>query len=730
VMPDARRSDDSERASLFERLAGWSYRHRWLAVAVWVVVLAGVTVGAQAAGDAYHNDFSLPGTQSQQALDTLKAHGSSEAGSTIQVVLADDEGLTVPRDRVGAMLSELRGLPSVVSVSDPYTTPGSISPDGRVGYATVTLNGTSEDVPVDDTRRIMDTAQRAEGGGLQVEVGGDTVRAVQEGGGGPAEGVGLLAALVVLVFLFGSLLAASLPIVIAIFAVGSAFSLIVLASHVTTVADYTPPLMLLVGLGVGIDYALLIFSRYRTELVAGAERQQATRIALDTAGRTVFFAGCTVIVALLGLIVLGLGSLQGVAVAVALTVLVTMIASLTLLPSLLGIMGKRIERGVRKKAAKAKAPEGTWWRGWSDKVQRRPWLAALVPVVALAALSIPALSMRLGFADAGNDAPSTTSRQAYDLLARGFGPGVNGPLLVVVDGDAQAGATVQQALAGTEGVAGTTPPIPSSDGRSATVIVFPTSAPQDEETTELVSRLREDVLPPLAAQTNTQILVGGTTAAVVDFADAVSDRLPIFVAVVIGLSMLLLLVVFRSILIPIKAAVLNLLTVFASLGVIVLVFQNGAFGIEPGPIEAFVPVLIFAIVFGLSMDYEVFLLSRMHEHWERHHDAPAAIREGMGTTGRVVTAAGAIMILVFSAFLLDPGRMLKQFGLGLASAILIDAFIIRSLIVPAVMQLFGARAWWLPRWISRWLPHIALEGRSRSAETADRPAAEPVTTPN
>jgi len=725
-MSDASRTDDTPRPSFFERLADWSYRHRWLALVAWIIVLAGVTVGAQAVGNEYHNDFSLPGTQSQRALDTLKAHGSQEAGSTIQVVLADDEGLSVPRDRVTSMLSELRDLPSVVSVSDPYATPGSISPDGRVGYATVTLNGTSEDVPADDTRRVMETAQNAAGGGLQVELGGDTVRAVQEGGGGPAEGAGLLAALVVLVLLFGSLLAASLPIVIAIFAVGSAFSLIVLASHVSTVADYTPPLMLLVGLGVGIDYALLIFSRYRSELVAGAERQQANRIALDSAGRTVFFAGCTVIVALLGLIVLGLGSLQGVAVAVALTVLVTMIASLTLLPALLGIMGVRIERGVRKKAAKAKKPEGTWWRAWSSRVQRRPWLAAILPIIALAALAAPALSMQLGFADAGNDAPSTTSRKAYDLLAQGFGPGVNGPLLVVVDGDAQAGTTVQQALAGTLGIAGTTPPIPSSDGRTATVIVFPDSAPQDKETTELVSRLRDDVLPPLASQTSTTILVGGTTAAVVDFADAVANRLPIFVAVVIGLSMLLLLMVFRSILIPIKAAVLNLLTVFASLGVIVLVFQNGAFGVDRGPIEAFVPVLIFAIVFGLSMDYEVFLVSRMHEHWERHHDAPAAIREGMGTTGRVVTAAGAIMIVVFSAFLLDPSRMLKQFGLGLASAILIDAFIIRSLIVPAVMQLFGARAWWLPRWISSWLPRIALEGRSRGAESAGESHLEPV----
>jgi putative drug exporter of the RND superfamily len=575
------------------------------------------------------------------------------------------------------------------------------------------LDGQAQDVPTADVRRMIDTAKAAEGDGLRVELGGGAVRGAVQSGDGASEGVGLLAALVIRVLLFGSLMAASLPILIAIFAVGSAIGLIVLASHVATVADFTPPVMILVGLGVGIDYALLVFSRYRAELVGSTDGEQAVRTALDTAGRTVFFAGCTVIIALLGLVVLGLGALQGVAVAVALTVLVTMIASLTLLPSLLAVMGGRIERAVRRRATRARHAEGTRWRQWSALMQRRPWPAALLAVAALLALSAPALGMRLGIADAGNDPASTTSRQAYDLLAKGFGAGFNGPLLVVVEGDGQAASALQHAAAATPGVATATPPVTLEQGEVAMVIVVPDSKPQDADTQELVTRLRGEVLPPLERDTGATFLVGGSTAATVDFADAVAARLPLFVAVVIGLSALLLMAVFRSLLIPLKAALFNLLSIGASLGAITLAFQRGVLGgllgVEPGPIEAFVPVMIFAIAFGLSMDYEVFLLSRMREEWDRSGDAPAAIREGLATTGRVVTAAAAIMVVVFGAFLLDPGRMLKQFGLGLAVAVLLDALVIRCLLVPAVMQLLGTRAWWLPAWIGRRLPHVALE---------------------
>lgn len=703
------------RPGVLARLAGLSHRHRWLALAVWVAVLGGLVVGARAVGSDYHNDFSLPGTESQRALDTLQRHSPAQAGDTVQVVLQDISGLRAPatRERVERLLADIGRLPHVAAVRDPYAERSAISPDGTTGYATVVLDGRAEDVPATEVRRIIDTAKADGGSGLRVELGGAAVRGAETGGGGVAEGAGLLAALVVLVLLFGSLLAASLPLVIALFAVGSSIGLVVLASHLTTVADFTQPTMVLVGLGVGIDYALLVFSRYRSELIAGTDREEAVRRALGTAGRTVFFAGGTVIIALLGLVVLGLGSLQGMAIAVAVTVLVTMLASLTLLPSLLAIMGGRIERGVRRRAARARRPEGARWWAWSSLVQRRPWPAALVGVAALLALASPALGLRLGLADAGNDRPSSTSRQAYDLMAHAFGPGFNGPLVVVTEGDASAAAAAQPALAATPGVASVTPPMTSPDGRVATLLVFPDSKPQDARTQELLGRLRQDVLPPVAGATGATFLVGGPTAATVDFSAAVAARLPLFVAVVVGLSAVLLLAVFRSLLVPLKAALLNLLSVGASLGVVTAVFQQGVLagplGVEPGPVEAFLPVMIFAIAFGLSMDYEVFLLSRMREEWERTGDAPAAIREGMATTGRVVTSAAAIMVVIFGAFLLDPSRLLKQFGLGLATAVLLDALVIRCLIVPAVMQVFGSGAWWLPRWVARRLPHVRLE---------------------
>ncbi|MCF6524178.1 MMPL family transporter [Streptomyces sp. JJ36] len=737
---------------ILERIAAFAYRHKWRALVLWAAVLIGVQAASGVAGSAYHNDFSLPGTESQQALEVMERHGAAQAGDSVQIVLQDPDGLRDPdtRQQVRGMLGEVAGLDSVAQVRSPYEDRGAVAEGGAIGYATVTLDGKAEEIPTEDTRRIIDTAQQASGDGLRVEVGGEAVRAAEEGGGGGAEGAGILGALVILVFLFGSLVAAALPVVTALFAVGSTLGLIVLASHVVTLADFTPPLMMLVGLGVGIDYALLVFSRYRGELLAGdprvpgdrtgaphgaaasgapagpdapgaaALRERAARIAMDAAGRTVFFAGCTVIIALLGLFALGLGSLQGVALAMALTVLVTMVASLTLLPALLAVFGRRLHRGVARQAARRAArggdrAEGAAWRRWGHAVQRRPWAALLVAVAAVGALAVPAADLRLGFADAGNDAPSSTARQAYDLLAEGFGPGFNGPLVVVADGSGepvgQAAERLRTTLLDTPGVAEASPPLPARDDGAATVIAYPDSAPQAEATSDLVERLRDDVLPPLERDTGTEFLVGGSTAAAQDFSATVADRMPLFVAIVVGLSALLLMAVFRSLLIPLKAAVLNLLSIGASLGVITLVFQHGWFGGTPGPIEAFIPVMIFAIVFGLSMDYEVFLLSRIHEEWERTRDPAAAVREGLAHTGRVITAAAAIMIVVFAAFMLSPERMLQQFGLGLAAAILLDAVVIRCLIVPAVMQLLGRRAWWLPGPLARVLPRVRLEHR-------------------
>jgi RND superfamily putative drug exporter len=703
----------------FVRLGAWAYRRRVAALAAWVAILVGVTALAQAVGADWRNDFSLPGTESQQVTDLLGAHAPDRRGENVQIVVQarDGVGSQPVRERVGAMLEQVEGLPGVAAVDDPYEA-RTISEDGTVALANVTVTETAGNVDVDDTRRIVDTARAAEGDGLRVEVGGDPVREAEEGeGSGGAEGAGMLAALVVLVMLFGSLLAAAMPLVIAIFAVGSAIGLVTIASHVATVADFTPPVMMLVGLGVGIDYALLVFSRFRGELLAGADRETATRTALDTAGRTIFFAGFTVIIALLGLVLLGLGSLQGVAVAVALTVLATMGAALTLLPALLGLFGPRLERRLRRRAERRgeTGEEGARWRRWSERVQRRPAPFAVAGVVLLLALSLPATGMRLGFADAGSDSPSSTTRQAYDLLADAFGPGFAGPLIVVSEGSAAGDAALARALEQTDGIARVVPPVRSGDGAISTAIAFPETRPDADATHELVGRLRDDVLPRVEAEAGGPVHVGGSTAAAIDYADEVSGKLPLFVGAVVGLSALLLMAVFRSLLIPLKAAAFNLLSVGASMGIITLAFQEGVFGGETGPIEAFVPVMIFAIVFGLSMDYEVFLLSRMHESWERHRDARRAIGEGLATTGRVVTAAATIMVVVFGAFLLSPSRMLREFGLGLASAILLDAVVVRSLLVPAVMQMLGRRAWWLPSPIARRLPRLALERASDPA---------------
>ncbi len=683
------------------RLAGWSQRHRWLAVSLWLLTLLGVTLGSQVAGSAYHDDHSLPGTESQQIMDLFEAQAPARTGATAEIVFKTGAGLATARGPIDSMLAEVRNQPHVKAVTSPFDDPSAISREGTIGYAAIAFDLESNDLPYDDIVRVTDTAKKAESAGLQVELGGEPIERTNESGG-PSEGVGLLAALVVLVFLFRSILAAGLPVITAIFAVGSTLGVIVLVSRFVDIAGYTAPLMMLVGFGVGVDYALLIFSRYRSEILGGLDREQAARRALDTAGRSVLFAGGTVIIALLGLLALGLGSLRGVALAVALTVLVTMLASVTLLPALLSLFGRRLEKGIRKHAAKRE--HGKTWGKLGDAVQRRPMVPLAIGLLVLIGLSLPALGMRLGFADAGTNPETSTTRKAYDLMSEGFGPGFSEPLIIVTEnGD---GVALRRKLEATPGIAKATPPM----GQGVmTVLAFPTSSPQDEATGELVERLRTEVLPSLPGK----YLVGGSVAAAVDFADAVGDRLPLFVLVVVGLSALLLMVVFRSILIPLKAAVLNLLSIGAALGVMTAVFGDGLFGAQPGPIEAFVPVLIFAIVFGLSMDYEVFLVSRMHEEWRRTGDARHAVREGLASTGGVITAAAVIMILVFGAFLLNPDRMLAQFGLGLAVAVLVDAFVIRCLVVPAVMRLLGERAWWLPRWLDRRLPHVALEPSSR-----------------
>jgi putative drug exporter of the RND superfamily len=709
-----RRPGPARRPSTMARLSRWTRTHPIIALLLWVAVFGGAVGASSALGSAFEDDHSMPGTESQELFDLLDERAPEANESTVQVVVADPAGLDASRDRIEALLAEVAGMPGVDRVDDPFTSWGAISDDGTIGYATVAYDGT-----VAETKALIALVEDAEGGGLATALGGDAVREAEEEEGGAAEGVGMLTALVILVIMFGSLLAASLPLITAVFAVGTTFCLVAVVSHLVTLPTYLPPILFLVGFAVGIDYALLIFARYRSELLAGADRGRAADTALDTAGRSVLFAGSVVIVAMLGLYSLGLGAFQAVALAVAMVVLVVMLASVTLLPAMLRLFGARIEKRVRKRAEKAKREPGSRWAAWSRFVERRSWAAILVVVAGLAAMSVPLLDLRLGFADAGSESESMSSRQAYDLLAEGFGPGFNGPLLVVTDGTQAEADAAHAAIARLDTVDEVSPAFQIGEDLWMSTVMGD-AGPADEATVDLVHQLRDEVLSEVEG---TQ-LVGGATAAAIDYSDIIEDRAPLFLLFVVGLSTLVLMVVFRSILIPIKAALLNLLMIAASLGVVTWVFQEGLLHFEPGPIEAFVPVMLFAIVFGLSMDYEVFLVSRMREEWIRTGDPLVAVRRGLASTGGVVTAAAAVMIAVFGAFILSDVRMLQQAGLGMAVAIFLDAFVIRCLLMPSIMKILGRSAWWMPRWLDRVLPHVTIEPESDRA--AVEPAREPV----
>ncbi len=581
------------------------------------------------------------------------------------------------------------------------------------------------DVEPQDLKKIQRTVLAGRTRTLEVEQNGLGAEQARQNAGGASEFIGIAFALAVLLLVFGSLVAALAPIVSTILALGVTLGGITLLSHVVDTPDFATQLATLIGLGVGIDYALFVLTRYRSELALGHDHREAAGRALDTAGRTVFFAAGTVIIALLGLLLLGLNFLQGVAVGAALSVALTMSAALTLLPAFLGFAGPKINgRRTRRRLAEERSgvrearTEGRRWSAWSRLVQRRPVPAALLALVLLLAIASPALGLRLGSSDASVDPSDSTTHKAYDLIAKGFGPGASGTFLLAVElpakGDPQPAAQVAAAVARDPGIVSTTPPALSPDGALATVTAVPRTSPQQEATTDTLNRLRDDVVPAVEQASRAKVEIGGTTATQEDFTDVIAGKLPLFVAVVVLLSALLLLAVFRSILVPIKAGLMNLLSIGAALGVVTAIFQDGhgasLLGIETGPIESFLPVLLFSIVFGLSMDYEVFLISRVREEWDHSGDASGSVMRGLATTGKVITAAASIMVLVFASFAIAPDRVIKLFGLGLASAVLIDAVIIRCLLVPALMELFGRSAWWLPRWLDRIVPQLSIEG--------------------
>jgi putative drug exporter of the RND superfamily len=707
------------------RFASWTTSHRKTVIIGWIAALIVVGMIAKTAGSAFSEDFSLPASDSKEALDLLEQKFPAQSGEAAQIVFKSDQGVETPavEQKMKAVFAKVEKFPHVSEVASPYAKGGgaaAISNDGKIAYATIQFDAINSDIDKDKTDEIISVAQGAAGEGLQVELGGQPIEeATEEEGEDSSFMVGLLAAVIVLLITFGSVVAMGLPIVTALLALGVGISVITLGTHVFPTANFAPFLALMIGLGVGVDYALFILTRFRNGLDEGLEPRQAAIAAVDTAGRAVLFAGITVIISLLGMFLLGLSFLYGVAMAAALAVFFTMIAALTLLPALLTIVGRRVDR-LRLPGFRGKRPEaeGTRWYGWSRAIQRRPVLAAVLSGGLLLLLCVPVLSLRLGTNDAGTDPPEKTTRKAYDLLAEGFGPGFNGPLVIAAalpeKGDDAGVVELRKQLNDETGVAKTTPIVLNQAKNTAVFQAYPTTSPESAKTTDLLDHIRGELIPPIEQRTGAQVHVGGINAIFEDFGNAIADKLPLFIGVVVLLSALLLMMVFRSVLVPLKAMVMNLLSIGAAFGLVVAVFQWGwgasLIGVEDtGPIISFFPIFLFAIIFGLSMDYEVFLMSRIHEEWEHKKDATEAVTRGLALTGRVITAAAAIMVTVFASFMLGEDRIIKLFGLGLASAVFIDAVIIRSVLVPAIMQLLGKRAWWFPTGLDRFLPRLHVE---------------------
>ncbi|HEY5192683.1 MAG TPA: MMPL family transporter [Solirubrobacteraceae bacterium] len=743
------------------KFARWSTTHRLYIAIGWVILLIGVNVISQSSGGAaYSNNFTLPNSDAQRASDLLAHSFPAQAGDRDTIVFKVGQGnVREPsvQSHMSALFAKVATLPHVSGVISPYAASQAgkaISADGRIAFATVVFNEKANELPKSAGEGVVKAAEAARTPSLQIELGGQAIEQTEQEGFGVTTAVGLMAAIVVLLITFGSLIAMGLPILTALLGLGTGLGAIALFTHVVDTPNFSSELAAMIGLGVGIDYSLFIVTRFREAYATpgpsfGDVRESVVQ-AMDTAGRAVLFAGCTVVIALLGMMLLGVDFLYGVAISASIGVLLVMLASLTLLPALLTIAGKRVvrpRRRARRRGVQATdVQHGKAWLRWSQFVQAHSWPIALAATLILLVIAAPATALRLGSSDASNDPESFTTYKAYELLAEGFGQGFNGPLQVVaqVPGTAPAREVAKKgvpptapvsstgkaavedlrvAIAGTPEVAAVTPAKFNPAGDVATISVYPRSSPQAYATTQLVSQLRNEVIPPVVASTDMHVYVGGVTAGAVDFAGVLGKKLPLFIGVVVLLSALLLMIVFRSLVIPLQAAFMNLLSIGASLGVIVVVFQwawlDSIMGVKPGPIESFVPVMLFAIVFGLSMDYEVFLVSRIHEQWTRSGDSRRAVSEGLALTGRVVTAAAAIMICVFLSFMLGESRVIKEFGLALASAVFLDAVVVRCLLLPAVLNILGNATWAIPARLDRLLPRLNIEGSASRLSPAD-----------
>ena len=771
---------------MFARLGPWCHDRRWLVLGSWIVALIVVNIVAGFVGNAFRDEFNLPDVESRTGFDILdEAFGGQGTGFTGTIVFQSDGGVDDPEVQAAmeGLFAEVAALDDVTRVESPYAEGGeqliaSQGPEaGRIAFANVEMPDDIDfDQAADIREEILDTAPDIDG--LRLELGGFVFAEFEEP---TAELIGLGFAIVILILAFGSVLAMGLPIGVALFGIGLGAAATTLMSNVVTIPEFAPFLGIMIGLGVGIDYALLILTRYREQVHAGHDVRESIGIAIDTAGRSVLFAGMTVVISLLGMLLMGVTFVQGLAVSAAFTVALTVVASLTLLPALIGFAGDRVEltrrrgliaagliavglvaagigqtsvtlvtfaaalvvliAGLFVRSLKVEVPHRppkprreTLAYRWSRVIQHRPWTSALIGAGVLLVLAVPVLSLRLGFSDESNFPEGTTTREAYDLLVDGFGEGFNGPFLLVgelPEGTGLDGLDVlNEAVAADPGVAFASPAVPNDADNPTAVLwnVVPTTGPQAEATTELVERLRDEVVPPVEEQLGFEVAVTGATPVNVDFSDFLQSRLPYFFSAVLILSFLLLMVVFRSLLVPLKAVIMNLLSIGAAYGVVVALFQWGWLsdltGVQPAPVEPWVPMMLFAIVFGLSMDYEVFLLSRVREEWHRTGDSRTSVADGLAATAKVITAAAAIMVVVFGSFMLESERTIKMMGTGLATAIFLDATIVRMLLVPATMELLGDRNWWLPKWLDRLLPTIDVEGHAELAAHFDEETDE------
>lgn len=745
----------------------WAVNKPWQAVIVWVVLILAIGATAATFKGEYKDTFNLPDTESKTATDLLASKFPEAAKQQASIVFSPQSGQVtdpVVEQRMSALAAEVAAVPGVTQVNSPYATSanpfqgnaqqrGLVSQDGTVGRIGI-IFGEGTTVPLTTVQQIITDVEAANTDGITVGVGGQPIDfAATEPP--KTEIIGLAVAIVIMLAMFASVVAAGLPILTALVGLGAGLALVTVAARFMDIATFGPTLAAMIGLGVGIDYALFVINRYRQAVHAGREPREAAIESVNTAGRAVVFAGTTVVIALGGLFVLGISFMNGLAVGAAVTVIMVMLTAVTLLPAVISLLGKKTFALRMPWARRSEAGEGKWLSKYAGALQKRPWVFGAVALIAMLALATPVLSMRLGFPDSGGKPEGSTTRIAYDLTSKGFGPGTNGPFLVVVELPTAAGACpaspdgqptppsqppalapaneLSKAIAATPGVASASPvflctPAVAADGSAAIVQVIPATGPQDAATTDLLNTIRETTIPAWSDATGAKAYVGGATAVTADFTTVLAQALPTFLLVVVGLGFIALMVLFRSLVIPLTAALTSLLSLGAALGAIVAVFQWGnfreLFGVSAtGPILPFLPVMLFAILFGLSMDYQVFLVSRMQEEWGRTQDNRASVRRGLIGSGRVVMAAAAIMFSVFISFVFGSDNTIKMFGLALAIAVALDAFVIRMIFVPSLMTVLGRANWYLPGWLAKILPAVHIETEEEAAEIPD-PLAE------